>query len=146
MFLHHSGKNLEQRGTSKREDVVDAVLKLTAKKAELEDETSKESKFDLEFTKHREFYGRDAEPSVLSLSMNRDGLMTWTRDSARSDVERQIQELLERDFTQQEIAKTLNLSKSWVSEITKRLKQRDGIFKGFTKRAGADGDDDNLTA
>ena len=59
LFIHHAGKNGSQRGTSKREDVLDTVIALKHPK----DYNSKDGAcFELHFEKARGFYDKEAEP------------------------------------------------------------------------------------
>ncbi len=66
IVMHHSGKSGQQRGTSKREDVMDTIIKL---KKEPEACTETESVFDLTFEKSRDFYGKDAEQLRLRFNV-----------------------------------------------------------------------------
>lgn len=59
VFEHHAGKGGDQRGTSKREDVLDSVISLRRPRDYRSDEGAR---FEVHFEKHRGFYGADAEP------------------------------------------------------------------------------------
>jgi putative DNA primase/helicase len=124
LLVHHDNKSGAQRGTSKREDVLDTVIQL--KKRELEDPSAdaEASFFDLTFTKSRDFYGKDAEPLFLRLAME-DGKVAWSHETLVSDRERQVQELLGRGLKQTDIAKELGLTKGRISQIVAKLKERE---------------------
>ena len=59
LFIHHAGKGGEQRGTSKREDVMDSVIKLSLPEDYY---PSDGARFVVAFTKSRGFHGPDADP------------------------------------------------------------------------------------
>jgi hypothetical protein len=85
-----------------------------------------ESIFELTFTKARDFYGRDAEPLRLRLSMV-DGQVSWTHDTVRSVRDDQIWKMWKEDGMQQvDIAKELRLTKGRVNQIIQRMKKDDG--------------------
>jgi putative DNA primase/helicase len=69
ILVHHQGRSGQPRGTSKREDVMDTMIGL---RKVIDDDNvigDDDSVFELKFTKARDFYGRDAEPLLLRLSM-----------------------------------------------------------------------------
>jgi putative DNA primase/helicase len=121
MFIHHEGrKTKSQRGTTKREDVLDTILRLEQLKDE--DATGDEVvKFELTFTKCREFHGVDAESLIVHLS-TKSGVAEWTYETKRCHVRERAEELQGEGFTQTEIAEQLNLTQGRVSQI---LNQRD---------------------
>lgn len=64
LLIHHDGKNGGQRGTSKKEDVLDTVIGLRRPP----DYNSEEgARFEIYFEKARGFFGPDAEPFEVRL-------------------------------------------------------------------------------
>ena len=59
LVVHHAGKGGGQRGTSRKEDVLDTVVSLARKPGY---EASEGARFEVRFTKSRGFWGEDAEP------------------------------------------------------------------------------------
>lgn len=59
LVIHHSGKGGDQRGTSKKEDVLDTVISLRRPPGYV---ASEGARFEVRFTKSRGFFGQDAEP------------------------------------------------------------------------------------
>jgi putative DNA primase/helicase len=116
LFIHHAGKGGEQRGTSKREDVMDSVLKLS-----LPDDYSPAdgARFIVTFTKSRGFVGPDAEPFEAAL---RDGLWS-TRDIEDSMAERAVQ-LGAENMTQRQIAAELGCSAAKVNRLLQRHREK----------------------
>ncbi len=67
MFVHHAGKGGQQRGTSRREDVLDLVMTLKHP----EDYNAEEgARFEVHFEKARSLTGSEAKPFEASLGPN----------------------------------------------------------------------------
>jgi putative DNA primase/helicase len=72
LIVHHAGKGGQQRGTSRREDVLDTSISLRRP----EDYRPAEgARFEVHFEKHRDFFGEDAAPFEAKLEV---------RDNSRS--------------------------------------------------------------
>ncbi|MDP3028606.1 MAG: AAA family ATPase [Deltaproteobacteria bacterium] len=120
IFIHHSGKSGEQRGASKREDILDLVLKL---KRPVDYEQSQGARFEVVVEKGRHLLGPDAESFEAQLSTNAAGLQQWLfRDLAQATYSRVIA-LAGDGLTQKEIADELGINKSNVCRHWKRAKQ-----------------------
>ncbi len=120
MFIHHSGKTGTQRGTSRREDVLDTVLSL---KRPIDYEPSMGAVFEIHFEKARGLYGDDVSPIEARLSTDDNNNMAWlTRPVEACNYDRVV-ELLKAGLTQKEVAQELNLNKSTVSRHAKRARQ-----------------------
>ncbi len=59
LFIHHAGKSGGQRGTSKKEDILNTVIAL---RRPPDYEASQGARFEVHYEKARGFYGDDAEP------------------------------------------------------------------------------------
>ena len=130
LIVHHSGKKEQQRGTSKREDVLNLTIHL-----EHPDGYSPEegARFIITFEKNRTIYGSKAAPFEIRLSENADGNYVWEIGSAIPEKYRQVLELTEAGKTQKEIAKELGVKQSTVSRRLKEAKkytQSSGDKKG----------------
>jgi hypothetical protein len=66
-FIHHGGKSGQQRGTSRKEDVLDTVISL---RRPPDYSAEQGCRFELHFEKTRGFHGPDAEPFEARLSGN----------------------------------------------------------------------------
>jgi len=125
LFIHHAGKGGMQRGTSKREDVLDTVISLQ----QSDDYDSKDgAAFEIHFEKTRGFYGEDAESFNARLHTI-DGVMHWEMGAATSTPFDKVIEMIQQGKQQQEIAKILNIHKSNVSRHVARAKQ-EGKLRG----------------
>jgi len=115
LFIHHAGKGGEQRGTSKREDVMDSVLKLSLP----EDYSPADgARFVVTFTKSRGFHGPDAEPFEAGL---RDG--AWSTKDIEDALAAQAYELSQDGMTQRQIAHQFNCSPAKVNRMIGRHKE-----------------------
>jgi hypothetical protein len=112
LFVHHAGKGGEQRGTSKREDVMDSVLKLS-----LPDDYSPANgaRFVVTFTKSRGFVGPDAEPFEAAL---REG--EWSTKAIEDVLAARAAGMSAEGMTQREIAAELGCSAAKVNRLLKR--------------------------
>lgn len=112
LFVHHAGKGGEQRGTSKREDVMDRVIKLS-----LPDDYSPAdgARFVVTFTKSRGFVGPAAEPFEAAL---RDG--AWSIKAMEDDLAARAVEMRDEGMTQRAIGAELGCSAARVNRLLKQ--------------------------
>ena len=130
LFVHHSGKSGDQRGTSKREDVMDTVIKLTRPRDYRAEDGAR---FIVEFTKNRGFFGPEAEAFEATLSD--DGWQVGSMADARTSS---IMELNEQGLSQREIASTMGISPATVNRTIKReMKQGSAPLSGCDKVCSA---------
>ena len=111
VIIHHSNKAKAQRGTSKREDVLDAVLNL---RAPSDYEPSEGARFEVHFEKARGLSGAEAVSPFEAKLEVRDGAAVWTmryiEDARLADIE----ELKNEGLSVRRIAQELGISKSAV--------------------------------
>lgn len=126
LFVHHAGKSGQQRGSSKKEDILDTVISL--KQAE-EYDPEEGASFEIHFEKARHFFGNEAAPFYVRLLEN-EGFSRWEISLSAKDKEiLEIAELMNQGLTIQEIAQETNLSKSQVETRMKKAK-----LAGLVKR------------
>jgi hypothetical protein len=119
LFVHHSGKSGAQRGTSRREDLLDVVIALR----QPQDYDPKEgARFEVTFEKARHQYGPDAESFEAVLDTDAPG--GWTVHSIAANTDTQIIERLALGLSLSEIGRELGLHKSNVSRRVRELKAR----------------------
>lgn len=117
LFIHHSGKNGQQRGTSKREDMLDTVI--TLKHPEPYNPADG-AVFEVYFEKARGIYGKDTEPFEARLTVDANGAQTWAlRDIQDTTLDRVV-ELHGLGLKQREIADELGINKSNVCRAIKK--------------------------
>jgi hypothetical protein len=74
LIVHHSGKGGQQRGTSRREDVLDTVISL--RRPDGYDPTEG-ARSEVHYEKSRGFTGADAIPFEASLLIGEHGRIEW---------------------------------------------------------------------
>ena len=118
LLIHHSGKAGTQRGTSRREDILDTVLKLNRP---TDYHPSEGCRFEVHFEKARGFYGPDCSPFEARLESDGKALLWSYRDLEDTLVER-VARLASEDLSQREIARELSIPRSTVNRHLKRAR------------------------
>lgn len=122
IFIHHAGKNATQRGTSKRTDLMDVVIKLERKTDYIPEEGAS---FRVVFDKARSLYGKAVAPFTAKLSETADGGQQWSRVDGMADDEdiEEIKQLRASGMTMAEIGEKLGIDKATVSRKLKRAEE-----------------------
>ena len=126
IFVHHSGKNGVQRGTSKREDILDVVINL---RRPPDYKPSEGAKFEVHFEKGRDLQGDDAEPFEVALIKDEHGNQTWAMSTLEDSTFDRVVALAKEGLKQFEIADELGVNKSTVSRHHKRASEL-GMISG----------------
>jgi hypothetical protein len=119
MLIHHSGKGGAQRGTSKREDILDTVVKLQRPDGYSADLGAE---FEVHFEKARGFAGSDAKAQVIRLQDSDTGLV-WTTTGTVETTFDKVVKLLNSGLDQSRIAQELMINKSTVSRHVKQARE-----------------------
>ena len=120
-FVVHEGKGGTQRGTSKREDVLDTVISL---KRPGDYRPEEGARFEVHYEKHRGFYGDDAKPFEAKLTTEPDGQLIWTTKDLEQSLTERVADLLNDGIPQNEIAELVGTSKGNVSKHKKKAQQQ----------------------
>jgi putative DNA primase/helicase len=118
LLIHHSNKSGGQRGTSRKEDVLDTIITLRKPNSY---EPKDGARFEVHYEKARSFYGDDALPFEAWLKQD-DGKLYWQVKKIEQVELDQILELHQQNFTQREIAEKLDLSPATVNRRLKEVK------------------------
>lgn len=116
LFVHHAGKGGAQRGTSRREDVLDTVVAL--RRAGDYSPTCGAA-FEVIFEKARGFFGKDAEPLDARMITDVSGLITWVFNRLESTSAAKVAELVKDGLSDAEIGRELGLNRSTVGRHRK---------------------------
>lgn len=127
LFVHHSGKGGAQRGTSKREDILDTVISL---KRPAEYNPADGAVFEVHFEKTRDMHGEDAQPFEARLQTDEHGLSAWIFSSVEDSTFDRVVSLTNDGLSQKEIATELAINKSTVSRHIRRATGAGLIQKG----------------
>lgn len=125
LMIHHAGKGGQQRGTSKREDLLDVVIGLS-RPADYEPRQG--AVFNLEFTKARNLTGDDAQSLELAL-IGDETRAEWTCKTVDAGTFDRVVALANEGLNQAEIVAELGINKSNVSRHFRRAKA-EGRIKG----------------
>jgi len=128
LFVAHDGKGGQQRGTSKKEDVMDVVIHLEHTK---DYDAEKGAAFTVKFKKARHLKGPDAQDLEAALTVNEQGKQVWTSKNADLGITERILALraLAPDISQTDIAEELGCNRSTVSRALKKANEQ-GIGGG----------------
>ncbi len=123
LFVHHAGKGGQQRGSSRREDLMDVVIKLDHAK---DYAPEKGAAFLVQFEKARHLSGDDARDIEVALTLDAHGLQAWTwKDADLGMAERIVALHAESpELSQTDIANELGCNRSSVSRAIKKAKQQ----------------------
>jgi len=119
LFVHHAGKGGKQRGTSKREDALDTVIKLSNPD---DYQPNEGARFVISFEKHRGFFGNDAEPFEAKFS-EKEGVGSWeTRPIGKRAKMEWVADLVASGKSYREIEEETGISKSNVGRLSKEAR------------------------
>lgn len=120
IFIHHAGKGGQQRGTSKREDLLDVVISLKRPADYAADEGAR---FEIHFEKARSLHGDDVLPVEACLETDATGRQRWATRTVEAVGESKMLELAGMGLSQAEIARELNVHRSTVSRALRKAEQ-----------------------
>jgi len=124
LFIHHSGKDLKQRGTSRREDILDVVISL---RRPADYSPTDGACFEVHFEKARHLYGESMNPIEAKLSTDEIGLQSWLVRSVEDSTFDRVVALAKEGLSQKEIADELGVNKSTVSRHFRKAKGQELI-------------------
>lgn len=113
LFMHHANKSGDQRGTGAREDVLDYVIQL---KHPSDYEPGEPARFEVSFTKCRQFSREGLAPFEAKLTTNAEGAGVWECKSTSSVKREQAIQLLRDGWTQAQVVRELGILKGTLSK------------------------------
>ena len=121
LIVHHSGKGGQQRGTSRREDVLDTVIALRRPSDYAPDQGAR---FEVHLEKARGIYGDDTLPFEASL-LTVNGAAAWTTKPLVDVEKNRVIDRLRAGLSAREVAEEIGLTRYRVTLI-----RRDAIDSG----------------
>ena len=124
LFIHHAGKSGEQRGTSRREDVLDTVLAL---RRSIDYSTAEGAQFEVHFEKARGLYGDEVAPIDCRLIQDQQGKLTWKHSTLEESTRQKVVSMFNEGVSQADISRVLEINKSVVSRHVKKAREEGEI-------------------
>lgn len=138
LFIHHSGKNGQQRGTSKREDLLDVVISL---KRPADYDPSQGARFEVHFEKARHLSGEEVDPIEATLTTDMSGRHVWTWRKVTESTFDRIVDLLNEGLTRAEVADELQVNRSTVTKAARKAEAQ-GLVKSISTGKRREGNRD----
>jgi putative DNA primase/helicase len=113
LVVHHAGKDGEQRGTTRREDLLDTTINLLRPNGYVEREGAR---FEVHVEKRRGLLGEEARPFEARLE-TRNGAARWTVQELINVVGPRVADLINTGLSIRDIAAETGLSKSAVHRL-----------------------------
>ena len=125
LFVHHTGKGGQQRGTSKREDLLDTVIAL---KNPHDYRPEQGARIEIHFEKARGLHGGTVQAIEAQFEQGEDGTQRWT---SRPCEEHSVEQMIERarlGLNYTEIGQELNLHRSTVMRALRKAEKK-GLYR-----------------
>lgn len=132
LFIHHAGKNDSQRGSSRREDLLDVVIKL---KHPGDYTPDRGAQFSVIFEKARGLYGDDVREIEAELTQGDGGAQLWTCREAEGATQDRVVERLKLGLSDAEIAADLGKDRTTVYRARKKAEEAGLIESRHGKRS-----------
>jgi KaiC/GvpD/RAD55 family RecA-like ATPase len=118
LLVHHAGKAGEQRGTSRREDVLDASISLRRPSDYI---ASEGARFEVHIEKGRAITGDAAKPFEAKLTADPDGRPLWVMHEIADVQKARVEALVADGLSVRDIAEETGIPKSTVHRIKKAM-------------------------
>lgn len=123
LVLHHSGKGGDQRGTSKREDVMTQVLRLERPQDYRPEEGAR---FEIHFVKARGVVGDAARPVEVLLTAESDGSLKWTHQDLEGSKQERAGQMFEEGLKPSDVMEELDISRATAFRWQKQWRNESG--------------------
>ena len=142
LLVHHSGKSGEQRGTSRREDVLDTVIALRRPE---DYQPQHGARFEVHIEKSRAHFGDAGRPFEASLVATPDGCaLTWSASDLKPTHIDQAVALFRSGVTVRAVTAQLGIGRSSAGRLRQKA-QEDGLLDTDDEPEGGGGEDDSGT-
>ncbi len=120
LLLHHDGKGGQQRGTSRKEDILDLVIHL---RRPADYEPQQGARFEVHFPKARGLHGESVEPFEAALEV-RDGRTIWTTRKLEEAQLARAAGLYRDGCKPADVAQELSVSRATAYRLKARAQER----------------------
>ena len=124
VVVHHAGKSGAQRGTSRREDLLDTVIALQHPSDYV---PSEGLRCEVRYEKNRGFHGEDAKAIEARMSLEGTGAAHWSVKDAEDALLQRAVGLFQERMSIRDAAEELGISKSKAERLRKRA-QGEGLL------------------
>lgn len=124
LVVHHAGKSGAQRGTSRREDLLNTVIALQHPSDYI---PSEGLRCEVRYEKNRDFHGEDAKAFEVRMSLEGSGAAHWSVKDAEDALLQRAVALFQERISIRDAAEELGISKSKAERLRKRA-QREGLL------------------
>ena len=118
LIIHHAGKGGDQRGTSRREDVLDTSISLRRPSDYV---PTQGARFEVHIEKGRAIHGDAAKPFEAQLVRDTGGVPCWTTKTIEDSQKARVAALLDDDLSVRDIAEDTGIPKSTVHRLKKQI-------------------------
>ena len=125
LVVHHAGKSGAQRGTSRREDLLDTVISLQHPSDYV---PSEGLRCEIRYEKNRGFHGEDAKAFEVRMSLEGGGAAHWSVKDAEDALLQRAVALFQERVSIRDAADELGISKSKAERLRKRA-QGEGLLQ-----------------
>jgi putative DNA primase/helicase len=126
LIVHHAGKAGQQRGTSRREDVLDTSISL---RRPTDYNPTEGARFEVHLEKARGVLGENARPFEAKLE-TRNGEAVWTTRDIEDANQARVRALLDDGLSIRDIADETGIPRSTVHRIKKAVEAENGGDRG----------------
>ncbi len=116
LLIHHAAKAGQQRGTSRREDILDTSILL---KRPDDYDVREGARFEIHFEKARGILGDDVTPFEAKMEIRADEGLRWTTKETADVKQSRVMALVDEGLSVRDIAEETGMSKSTVDRIKK---------------------------
>ena len=131
LLVHHAGKSGKQRGTSRREDILDTVILL--KHAEGYS-ASEGAAFEVHIEKARGFFGKEAKAFLVTLDTLCDGNLSWSEAELKEEYYNEVVEGTQAGKTISSLANDLQITRYRVDKTIKEARERGDLPEVETRK------------
>ena len=132
LLVDHANKGGGNRGTSKKSDVLDTLIRLEQPLLETPDEGAR---FELHFEKNRGFFGADTEAMDICLKEDMHGKAVWEWQTVQASTYERVIAAHFEGVEQRDMTEYLGISKTRVSRHLKRARDEGRIERKVARCA-----------